>query len=106
MTGSAPECPLTNGLFSHLAGFMAARHSCTASMAAGWCVDREKFSAVGMEINANHIRPAHSGRVTATASPEALGRTTQIWSIRITDEAQKLVCISRITMAAIELVRM
>lgn len=71
------------------------------SMAATWCIDRTKFVAVGMEINANHVRPAYAGWVTATARPEALGRTTQIWSIRIEDEAGKLVCISRFTVAVI-----
>lgn len=71
------------------------------SVAASYCVDREKFVAVGMEINANHIRPAYSGWVYATARPEALGRTTQVWTIRIEDEAGKLVCISRFTVAVI-----
>jgi 1,4-dihydroxy-2-naphthoyl-CoA hydrolase len=58
-----------------------------------------------MEINANHIRPAYSGWVYATARPEAMGRTTQVWSIRIEDEAGKLVCISRLTMAVIPVER-
>jgi 1,4-dihydroxy-2-naphthoyl-CoA hydrolase len=71
------------------------------SIAASCCVDREKFVAVGMEINANHIRPAYQGWVYATARPESLGRTTQVWSIRIEDEAGKLVCISRFTVAVI-----
>ncbi len=75
------------------------------SVAAGWCVDRSKFVGVGMEINANHIRPAYDGFVTATARPEALGRTTQVWTIRIEDEAGKLVCISRFTVAVIPLER-
>jgi 1,4-dihydroxy-2-naphthoyl-CoA hydrolase len=75
------------------------------SVAASFCIDREKSVAVGMEINANHIRPAYAGWVYATASPESLGRTTQVWSIRITDEADKLVCISRLTVAVIPLER-
>jgi 1,4-dihydroxy-2-naphthoyl-CoA hydrolase len=54
-----------------------------------------------LEINANHVRPAGDGYVTATARPEAMGRTTQVWSIRIEDEAGKLVCISRFTVAII-----
>ena len=76
-----------------------------ASVAAGYCVDRAKFVAVGMEINANHIRPAYSGWVYATARPESLGRTTQVWTIRIEDEAGKLVCLSRMTAAVIALDR-
>ena len=75
------------------------------SVAAGWCVDRSKFVGVGMEINANHIRPAYDGYVYATARAELLGRTTQVWTIRIEDEAGKLVCISRFTVAVIPLER-
>ena len=75
------------------------------SVAAGWCVDRSKFVGVGMEINANHIRPAYSGWVYATARAEALGRTTQVWTIRIEDEEDRLVCISRFTVAVIPLER-
>lgn len=75
------------------------------SVAASFCVDRETSVAVGMEINANHIRPAYQGFVTATARAESIGRTTQVWTIRIEDEAGKLVCISRFTVAVIPLER-
>ena len=73
-----------------------------ASWAGFLTVDREKFHVVGQEINANHIRPVFSGWVTATATPAALGRRSQVWEIRIVDEAGKLVCISRCTLAVIE----
>lgn len=76
-----------------------------ASLAAAMCIDPEKFAAVGMEISANHIRPAFSGWVYGTARPESLGRTTQVWSIRIEDGAGKLVCLSRMTAAIIALDR-
>lgn len=75
------------------------------SVAAGACLDRSKLVGVGMEINANHIRPAYEGFVYATARAESLGRTTQVWTIRIEDEADKLVCISRFTVAVISLER-
>lgn len=75
------------------------------SVAAGWCVDRSKFVGVGMEINANHIRPAYDGFVYATARAESMGRTTQVWTIRIEDEGGKLVCLSRFTVAVIALER-
>jgi 1,4-dihydroxy-2-naphthoyl-CoA hydrolase len=58
--------------------------------------------AVGLEINANHVRPATNGHVHATATAESLGRTTQVWTIRIVDDAGKLVCLSRITLAVID----
>ena len=75
------------------------------SIAANMVIDSSKFLAVGLDINANHIRPVKSGYVYGTATPEALGRTTQVWSIRITDEDDRLVCISRLTMAVIPLGR-
>jgi 1,4-dihydroxy-2-naphthoyl-CoA hydrolase len=75
------------------------------SVAAAMTVDSSKFATVGMEINANHVRPVKDGFVYATATAESIGRTTQIWSIRIEDEAGKLVCISRITMAVISMDR-
>jgi len=71
------------------------------SVGAVCTLNPEEFIAVGMEINANHIRPVHSGWVTGTARPESRGRTTQIWSIRIVDEDGRLVCISRFTAAVI-----
>ncbi len=69
------------------------------SLGATYCVDREKFTCVGLEINANHVRAVKDGFVYGVASPAHIGRSTHIWEIRITDEADKLVCISRITMA-------
>ncbi len=76
-----------------------------ASLAANLTLDPAKEIAVGLEINANHVRPVKTGLVQATARPEALGRTTQIWSIRIVDDQQRLVCISRLTLAVIGLAR-
>ena len=73
-----------------------------ASWAGFLAVDREQFHVVGQEINANHIRPVFSGWVTATATPAAIGRRSQVWEIRIVDEAGKLACISRCTLAVIE----
>ena len=71
------------------------------SVAANLTLDPTVSIAVGLEINGNHVRPVNGGYVTATAMPEAIGRTTQIWSIRITDGADRLVCISRFTLAVI-----
>lgn len=75
------------------------------SVGAAMSVDRATHGAVGLEINANHVRPVRDGFVTARASCESRGRTTQIWTIRITDDAGKLVCIARITMAIIAMDR-
>ena len=73
-----------------------------ASWAGYLAVDRERFHVVGQEINANHIRPISSGWVTATVTPVNIGRRVHVWEIRIVDEAGKLVCISRCTLAVIE----
>ena len=72
------------------------------SVAASHCVDLERFHCVGLEINANHVRAARSGRVTGTARPVHLGRQSQVWEVRLEDEAGKLTCISRITIAVLE----
>ncbi len=58
-------------------------------------------ACVGMEINANHLRPVTSGWVTGTARPISLGRRSQVWEVRVVDEHDRLVCISRCTMAVI-----
>ncbi|HTV85139.1 MAG TPA: hotdog fold thioesterase [Dyella sp.] len=71
------------------------------SMAAMLTLDPAKERAVGLDINANHVRGVHSGTVTGTARALHTGRSTQVWEIRIEDEAGKLVCISRLTMAVV-----
>src|SRR5215472_17610365 len=64
-------------------------------------IDASKQMAFGLEINANHLRPKRDGQLTAVATPVHRGRTTQVWDIRITDEQDKLVCISRCTIAVV-----
>ncbi len=73
------------------------------SLASYFCLDPEKYAAVGLEINANHIRGERSGFVTGTAVPLHLGRATHVWDIKIHNEAGKLVCISRLTVAILPL---
>jgi len=71
------------------------------SMASSMSVDAE-FQCVGQEINANHVRSARSGLVTGTAKAAHLGGRTHVWTIDIVNEAGKLVCISRLTVAVIK----
>lgn len=71
------------------------------SCAASYCVDGSRWSCVGLDINANHLRPVRSGFVTGRATPLHVGRTTQVWEIDIRDEASRRVCIARLTMAVI-----
>jgi uncharacterized protein (TIGR00369 family) len=70
-----------------------------ASLGATANVDREEFLAMGLEINANHLRAKSDGVVTATATPIHVGRTTHVWDVRITDESERLVCVARCTLA-------
>jgi 1,4-dihydroxy-2-naphthoyl-CoA hydrolase len=66
-------------------------------------IDAKQFAAVGLEINANHIRAKRDGLVRATAVPIHVGRTTHVWSIEIVDELNRPVCVSRCTLAIVPL---
>lgn len=72
------------------------------SFASHFVIDMDKFICVGLEINANHVRSARDGFVTATCSPLHLGSTTHVWDIKIYDEREKLICISRLTVAILK----
>jgi 1,4-dihydroxy-2-naphthoyl-CoA hydrolase len=72
------------------------------SSAATMCLDLSKEYCVGLDINANHIRAIRSGTVTGVAKPIHIGRSTHVWEINITDENQRMVCVSRITMAILQ----
>jgi len=73
------------------------------SVAAYGCIDTTKKICVGLDINANHVRGVKEGYVIGTASPLHIGGKTHVWEIKITNENQELVCISRITMAILDL---
>jgi uncharacterized protein (TIGR00369 family) len=82
-------------------GASAALAETVASIGAYMNCDHETQAAVGVELNANHIRGKTDGTVTATATPIHRGRTTHVWDIRIVDENDKLVCVSRCTLAIV-----
>lgn len=71
------------------------------SVASMLCVDPSENGAVGIEINANHVRGVKSGIVAGTVRPLHVGRSTHVWEIRIENEDGKLVCVSRLTVAVI-----
>jgi 1,4-dihydroxy-2-naphthoyl-CoA hydrolase len=81
-------------------GASAALAETLGSLAGNLCLDAREV-AVGLDINANHIRAITQGVVTGTARALHIGRTTQVWEIRIEDEKQRLVCISRLTLAVV-----
>lgn len=71
------------------------------SVGAALVADPEKFICVGQEINANHLRSVRDGLVTGIAKPVHIGASSQVWEIKIYDEREKLVCISRLTVAVL-----
>ncbi len=71
------------------------------SIAAQMNIDQENFIAVGLDINANHIRSVRSGFVYGVTKPIHIGRTTHVWEIKITNEEDKLVCVSRLTVSVL-----
>jgi 1,4-dihydroxy-2-naphthoyl-CoA hydrolase len=73
-----------------------------ASLGTALNIDMDRQMVFGLEINANHLRPKRDGRLTAVGVPVHLGRTTCVWDIRISDENDKLICISRCTVAIVD----
>jgi 1,4-dihydroxy-2-naphthoyl-CoA hydrolase len=72
------------------------------SVAAAMVVDYDKYYCVGLEINANHVRSAREGLVTGITKPIHIGASTHVWDIKIFDNKEKLVCVSRITVAILK----
>jgi len=71
------------------------------SVASYMCIDPQKYQAVGLEVNANHLRPVKSGLVTGICKPLHIGAKTHVWEIKIYDDKGKMNCISRLTVAII-----
>jgi 1,4-dihydroxy-2-naphthoyl-CoA hydrolase len=72
------------------------------SIGANMCLDTRKQVCVGQEINGNHLRPVRTGEVIGTARPIHRGSRSQVWQIDIHDEAGRLVCVSRLTLAIVD----
>ena len=72
-----------------------------ASLGAAMNVDLDVFSVVGLEINANHMRAKRDGIVTGTGLPIHVGRSTQVWEVRVVDEEKRPICVSRCTLAVV-----
>lgn len=103
LTGTMPVDHRTQQPF----GLMHGGASCVlaeslGSVAANLVVDPEKQYCLGLDINTNHLRSVREGLVTAVAKPIHLGRKTQVWEIKIYSEAEKMVSISRLTMAVMD----
>ncbi|MFI5196812.1 MAG: hotdog fold thioesterase, partial [Chitinophagales bacterium] len=103
LKATMPVCHKTKQPHGLLHGGASATLAETIGSVASWLtIDPEKYLCVGIEINCNHLRPKKDGIVTATAEPLHLGATTHVWDIKIRDEKEKLVCISRLTVAVLK----
>ncbi|MBD0787201.1 hotdog fold thioesterase [Vibrio sp. Y2-5] len=99
VTATMPVCHFTHQPLGMLHGGASVVLAETlGSVAANFAVDNESY-CVGLDINANHIRSMRSGHVIGTASPLHIGVSTQVWQINITDDRERLVCTSRLTIA-------
>lgn len=83
-------------------GASAALAETLGSVASWLSIDPAEHMAVGLEINCNHIRGKKEGTVTGKATPLHLGRTTHVWDIKITDEGDHMIAVSRLTVAIIK----
>jgi 1,4-dihydroxy-2-naphthoyl-CoA hydrolase len=83
-------------------GASAALAETVGSVASWMCIDPEKQTCVGIELNCNHVRGKKDGLVIATVEPIHIGATTHVWDIKIKDEQEKLVCVSRLTCAILK----
>jgi len=101
-TGTMPVGPAVHQQWGLLhGGVSVALAETVASTGAFMNCEPGKQAAVGIEINANHLRAKRDGMLTAVATPIHKGRTTHVWEVRITDEAGKPVCVSRCTLAIV-----
>jgi uncharacterized protein (TIGR00369 family) len=102
LVGTMPVDARTQQPFGLLHGGASAVLSETlGSSGANFCLDFDREYAVGLEVNANHLRPARQGKVTGTARPVHIGRRTQVWETRVEDDDGRLVCVSRLTLAVV-----
>lgn len=102
VVATMPVEPRVHQPFGLLHGGASVALAETVASTAAWnnC-NQATENVVGIEINANHLRAKRDGVVTATATPEHVGRKTQVWTVRITDEDGRAVCISRCTIAVV-----
>ncbi len=103
LKASMPVCPKTHQPMGLLHGGASVALAETVSSIAAFMTAPAGRRCVGLEVNANHMRAVKSGVVFAVARPIHIGRSTQVWDIRITDENDNSISISRITIAVLEL---
>ena len=102
VVATMPVGPKVHQPFGLLHGGASVALAETVASTGGWLnIDPARQMAVGVEINANHVRARRDGVLTAVATPTYIGRSTQVWEVRITGDDGKLVCVSRCTLAIV-----
>lgn len=102
VVATMPVGPKVHQPFGMLHGGASVALAETVASTGAWMnVDQDSQAPVGIEINANHLRAKREGVVTATATPLHVGRSTQVWEVRIADEEGRAVCVSRCTLAVV-----
>lgn len=99
VVATMPVTPRHCQPFGYLHGGASLTLAESAASGGAMVASPDDHTAFGMEINANHVRPVRSGRLLAEATPLHKGSTTHIWEVMIHDEGDKLVCVSRCTVA-------
>ncbi|WKA55083.1 hotdog fold thioesterase [Planococcus shixiaomingii] len=103
VTATMPVHAATHQPFGQLHGGASVVLAESVASVGTWnLIDQENEFAVGLEINANHIRGKRDGLVTAIGTPLHKGRTTMVWDIKIVDEEENLICVSRCTVAVVK----
>ncbi|HSI66885.1 MAG TPA: hotdog fold thioesterase [Planococcus sp. (in: firmicutes)] len=103
VVATMPVHAATHQPFGQLHGGASVVLAETVASVGTWnLIDQQEEFAVGLEINANHIRGKQDGLVTAIGTPLHKGRTTMVWDIQIVDEEEKLICVSRCTVAIVK----
>lgn len=103
VVATMPVTPQHHQPFGYLHGGASVALAETVASVAGFLNCPPGKATFGLEINANHLRPKQNGTLTATATPVHIGRTTHVWQITIVDENEKPVCVSRCTLAVIDI---
>lgn len=102
VVATMPVGPAVHQPFGLLHGGASVALAETVASIGAWLnIDQAREAAVGLEINANHLRALRAGTLTASATPYHRGRTTQVWEVRIADESGRLVSVSRCTVAVV-----
>lgn len=101
VTATMPVTPNHHQPFGVLHGGVSVVLAESVASVGGYLAAPEGHTAVGMEVNANHVRSVRTGRLVAVATPLHTGRTTHVWDVKIRHEGEKLVCVSRCTLAIV-----